>query len=84
MGKLNPRRVANYGEKRRTNERSKWDKKLRLHPPVHVRVLRDTIIVFEAAAAAVSYSFVLSSGQFDKELGKKCADHFHQADSEMR
>ena len=81
MGKLNPRRVANYGEKRRTNERSKWDKKLRLHPPVHVRVLRDTIIVF-VAAAAVSYSFVLSSGQFDQELGKKCADHFHQ--DEMR
>ena len=51
------------------DERSKWDKKLRLHPPVHIRAL----IVFMAVSCS-------PSGHFEKEWRKKSAHHFHQID----
>ena len=58
------------------DERSKWDKKLRLHPPVHIRAL----IVFVLFMDGLQRCHVRPRGTLKRSGEKKSAHHFHQID----
>ena len=58
------------------DERSKWDKKLRLHPPVHIRAL----IVFILFMDGRRRCHVRPRATLKRSGEKKSAHHFHQID----
>ena len=58
------------------DERSKWDKKLRLHPPVHIRAL----IVFVLFMDGLQRCHVRPRATLKRSGEKKSAHHFHQID----